>query len=185
LISKTGADNITSHYLVVLQGSYRALYLLNWIYRYSEQHYLDPISVVGGGIQVCLSAWAFQRVLATDAAIKGVPMPSLSTKLSQQILFFLRFMQLGATTVNGFIFCYLVWSHNNHICAWWPWRCTDEEKEWATVPWPFIFMITVVRTLATQVADPLIVLYCFLGKLSLRSSGSLLENGAKMLSPHV
>lgn len=36
MVSKTGeAENITSHYLFAL-GSYRAMYLLNWIYRYFE-----------------------------------------------------------------------------------------------------------------------------------------------------
>ena len=34
MVSKTGeAESITSHYLFAL-GSYRALYILNWIYRY-------------------------------------------------------------------------------------------------------------------------------------------------------
>ena len=37
MVSKTGeAETITSHYLFAL-GSYRALYILNWIYRYSLQ----------------------------------------------------------------------------------------------------------------------------------------------------
>jgi len=34
MVQKTGeAESITSHYLFAL-GSYRALYILNWIYRY-------------------------------------------------------------------------------------------------------------------------------------------------------
>ena len=34
MVSKTGeAESITSHYLFAL-GSYRALYIVNWIYRY-------------------------------------------------------------------------------------------------------------------------------------------------------
>jgi ER lumen protein retaining receptor len=36
MVSKTGeAESITSHYLFAL-GSYRGLYILNWIYRYSK-----------------------------------------------------------------------------------------------------------------------------------------------------
>jgi hypothetical protein len=36
LVAKTGeAENITSHYLFAL-GSYRALYLANWVYRYMD-----------------------------------------------------------------------------------------------------------------------------------------------------
>jgi len=40
MVSKTGeAESITSHYLFAL-GSYRALYILNWIYRYVICSYL-------------------------------------------------------------------------------------------------------------------------------------------------
>ncbi|VDD80964.1 unnamed protein product [Mesocestoides corti] len=54
LISKTGeAETITSHYLFAL-GSYRALYILNWIYRYSFEGYFDYIAVVAGVIQTLL-----------------------------------------------------------------------------------------------------------------------------------
>ena len=36
MVSKTGeAESITSHYLFAL-GSYRGLYILNWVYRYVE-----------------------------------------------------------------------------------------------------------------------------------------------------
>ncbi|KAM7536851.1 hypothetical protein Aperf_G00000088747 [Anoplocephala perfoliata] len=54
LISKTGeAETITSHYLFAL-GSYRALYLLNWIYRYTFESYFDYIAVVAGVVQTLL-----------------------------------------------------------------------------------------------------------------------------------
>lgn len=54
MVSKTGeAESITSHYLFAL-GSYRALYILNWIYRYvSEDHY-DLIAIVAGIVQTVL-----------------------------------------------------------------------------------------------------------------------------------
>ncbi|KAJ1526831.1 hypothetical protein ONE63_008398 [Megalurothrips usitatus] len=54
LVSKTGeAESITSHYLFAL-GSYRGLYLLNWIYRfYAEDHY-DLIAIVAGVVQTVL-----------------------------------------------------------------------------------------------------------------------------------
>ncbi|KAJ8969966.1 hypothetical protein NQ317_008529 [Molorchus minor] len=47
LVSKTGeAESITSHYLFAL-GSYRALYILNWIYRYvTENSHYDLIAIV-------------------------------------------------------------------------------------------------------------------------------------------
>jgi ER lumen protein retaining receptor len=54
MISKTGhAETITSHYLFAL-GSYRALYILNWIYRYHSEGFLDLIAVVAGCVQTIL-----------------------------------------------------------------------------------------------------------------------------------
>ncbi|CAG9464900.1 unnamed protein product [Pedinophyceae sp. YPF-701] len=44
-------DNLTGNYIFLL-GSYRALYLLNWIYRFAtERRYWDPISWIAGLIQ--------------------------------------------------------------------------------------------------------------------------------------
>jgi ER lumen protein retaining receptor len=54
MISKTGhAETITSHYLFAL-GSYRGLYILNWIYRYYSEGFLDLIAVISGCIQTVL-----------------------------------------------------------------------------------------------------------------------------------
>lgn len=54
LVSKTGeAETITSHYLFAL-GSYRALYLLNWIYRYYMEGFFDLIAIVAGVVQTVL-----------------------------------------------------------------------------------------------------------------------------------
>ncbi|KAH9364861.1 hypothetical protein HPB48_000580 [Haemaphysalis longicornis] len=54
LVSKTGeAETITSHYLFCL-GSYRALYLLNWVYRYYTEQFYDLIAIVAGLVQTIL-----------------------------------------------------------------------------------------------------------------------------------
>jgi len=54
MVSKTGeAETITSHYLFAL-GSYRALYLFNWIYRYYAEGFFDLIAVVAGVVQTIL-----------------------------------------------------------------------------------------------------------------------------------
>ncbi|KAE8742692.1 hypothetical protein FOCC_FOCC011724 [Frankliniella occidentalis] len=54
LVSKTGeAESITSHYLFAL-GSYRGLYLLNWIYRYYAESHYDLIAIVAGVVQTVL-----------------------------------------------------------------------------------------------------------------------------------
>ncbi|KAJ2002117.1 endoplasmic reticulum retention protein [Coemansia thaxteri] len=54
-MTRTGeADNITSHYVFAL-GGYRALYIINWIYRYySEDSYVDYVAWVAGVVQTVL-----------------------------------------------------------------------------------------------------------------------------------
>ncbi len=50
------AENITSWYVFTL-GAYRALYILNWVYRsYHEEHYSDWIPWVAGVVQTALYA---------------------------------------------------------------------------------------------------------------------------------
>jgi ER lumen protein retaining receptor len=54
MMSKTGeAETITSHYLFML-GMYRALYIVNWVYRYHTEEFFDPIAVVAGCVQTVL-----------------------------------------------------------------------------------------------------------------------------------
>ncbi|KAJ7305857.1 hypothetical protein JRQ81_010223 [Phrynocephalus forsythii] len=54
MISKTGeAETITTHYLFFL-GLYRALYLINWIWRYYFEGFFDLIAVVAGVVQTIL-----------------------------------------------------------------------------------------------------------------------------------
>jgi ER lumen protein retaining receptor len=53
-VSKTGkADRIMLYYLFAL-GLYRALYLLNWIYRYYFENHYDLIAIVAGVVQTVL-----------------------------------------------------------------------------------------------------------------------------------
>jgi ER lumen protein retaining receptor len=54
MISKTGeAETITSHYLFA-QGSYRALYICNWVYRYHFENHADWIAIIAGVVQTIL-----------------------------------------------------------------------------------------------------------------------------------
>ena len=56
MLSKTGeAETITAHYLFAL-GSYRALYIFNWVYRYYVEEFFDPIAIVAGIVQTVLYA---------------------------------------------------------------------------------------------------------------------------------
>jgi len=54
MVSKTGeAESITSHYLFAL-GSYRALYIFNWGYRYFFENFYDLIAIIAGILQTVL-----------------------------------------------------------------------------------------------------------------------------------
>lgn len=46
-------ENLTSNYVAVL-GLYRAFYILNWVYRYKYENYVNWIVWVGGAVQVAL-----------------------------------------------------------------------------------------------------------------------------------
>ncbi|CAG8555506.1 29812_t:CDS:2, partial [Racocetra persica] len=54
MLSRTGeAETITTHYLFAL-GAYRALYLLNWIWRFYFERHVDLIVWVAGVLQTAL-----------------------------------------------------------------------------------------------------------------------------------
>ncbi|KAG0228790.1 endoplasmic reticulum retention protein [Actinomortierella wolfii] len=54
MLTKSGeAEVITTHYLFAL-GAYRGLYILNWIYRYIFEDYVDWIVIIAGVIQTGL-----------------------------------------------------------------------------------------------------------------------------------
>ena len=54
MIRKTrNADSFTYHYLFLL-GSYRALYIANWIYRYNIEGFYDSLAIVAGSVQTIL-----------------------------------------------------------------------------------------------------------------------------------
>ncbi|CAH8644163.1 unnamed protein product [Schistosoma guineensis] len=76
MISKTGeAETITSHYLFAL-GSYRALYLFNWIYRYVFDDYLDYIAVVAGIVQTLLYCDFFYLYIAKVMKGRDLRLPA-------------------------------------------------------------------------------------------------------------
>ncbi|KAF5394390.1 ER lumen protein-retaining receptor [Paragonimus heterotremus] len=76
LISKTAeAETITSHYLFAL-GSYRALYILNWVYRYVVENHLDMIAVVAGIVQTLLYCDFFYLYVTRVVKGKSLAMPA-------------------------------------------------------------------------------------------------------------
>lgn len=76
MITKTGeAESITSHYLFAL-GSYRALYLFNWIYRYYSEGFFDLIAVVAGVVQTILYCDFFYLYIAKVLKGKNLKLPA-------------------------------------------------------------------------------------------------------------
>lgn len=76
MVSKTGeAETITSHYLFAL-GSYRALYLLNWIYRYYAEGFFDLIAVVAGVVQTILYCDFFYLYITKVLKGKKISLPA-------------------------------------------------------------------------------------------------------------
>ncbi|KAL8175495.1 UNVERIFIED_CONTAM: ER lumen protein-retaining receptor 2 [Gekko kuhli] len=84
MISKTGeAETITTHYLFFL-GLYRALYLINWIWRYYFEGFFDLIAVVAGVVQTILYCDFFyftQRKEAQFASVSAKTQSSASVIL--------------------------------------------------------------------------------------------------------
>lgn len=71
MISKTGeAETITTHYLFFL-GLYRALYLVNWIWRFYFEGFFDLIAVVAGVVQTILYCDFFYLYITKGAS--GIP----------------------------------------------------------------------------------------------------------------
>ena len=76
MVSKTGeAETITSHYLFAL-GSYRALYILNWVYRYHFEGSYDPIAIVAGCIQTVLYCDFFYLYITKVLKGKKLQLPA-------------------------------------------------------------------------------------------------------------
>jgi ER lumen protein retaining receptor len=70
LLRQTTVPTVLDSYYLILLGSYRALYLVGWVWRAADptDHHFDPVSVVFGTIQTALYvdfAWVYygrQRV---------------------------------------------------------------------------------------------------------------------------
>lgn len=67
------AETITAHYLFCL-GIYRALYIVNWVYRYYTDNFYDAIVIVSGIVQTVLYADFFYlyvtRVIKQNAKLE-------------------------------------------------------------------------------------------------------------------
>ena len=72
MISKTGkAESITASYLLFL-GAYRALYLLNWVYRYYYEGFFDLLAIAGGVVQTLVYCDFFYVYFTRSAVVELV-----------------------------------------------------------------------------------------------------------------
>jgi len=51
LVRKTGGSKLLTRFYLPLMGSYRVLYILNWIFRYHYEGFYDEIAIAGGVVQ--------------------------------------------------------------------------------------------------------------------------------------
>merc|ERR1712179_514967 len=76
MISKTGeAETITTHYLFAL-GWYRALYLVNWVWRYHFEGFFDLIAIVAGVVQTILYCDFFSLYITKVMKGKKLSLPA-------------------------------------------------------------------------------------------------------------
>lgn len=83
MVSKTGeAESITSHYLFAL-GSYRLLYIFNWIYRYYFEGFFDLIAVVSGCVQTILYCDFFYLYITKVLRGKKITLPAWTKRMQE------------------------------------------------------------------------------------------------------
>lgn len=76
MVSKTGeAESITSHYLFAL-GSYRALYIFNWVFRFYGEGFYDIIAIVAGCVQTILYCDFFYLYITKVLKGKKLQLPA-------------------------------------------------------------------------------------------------------------
>ena len=69
------AETITAHYLFAL-GSYRALYLFNWIYRFVYEGHVDYVAWGAGLVQTVLYADFFYIYITKSVPRVGLAAPA-------------------------------------------------------------------------------------------------------------
>jgi ER lumen protein retaining receptor len=83
LIKNQGViDKSMTCYLTML-GSYRALYICNWLYRYQAEQYWEPIAFISGCAQTMVYLYFFTRIYPLLNANNQCE----STKVAQDIFY--------------------------------------------------------------------------------------------------
>jgi hypothetical protein len=142
LISKTGEPtNFAVHYLVIIQSGYRVfsvLYYVSMLFPQLSLRYM--CALVAGTVQVGIAIVALRRVLSAHSKTPS-SVPAVPSIVVAHVVNLLRFGQLLSAAIGGYIFCLLIFFHNNHYCAFYTWACTPEEMEMLKVPWQHIVML--------------------------------------------
>ena len=80
MMKSSETETVIAYYLIAL-GSYRALYILNWIYRYYIEQFYDNIADVAAIVQTFIFGLVFIRL----AKMRKVPMGQLNAHSPTQV----------------------------------------------------------------------------------------------------
>ena len=75
LLRQTTVPTVIDSFYLVTLGTYRAFYILNWIFRWATEWYFDPIAVIFGIVQTALYVdfawvyWTRQRVKLRNGGV--------------------------------------------------------------------------------------------------------------------
>ncbi|KAL5242646.1 hypothetical protein ACI65C_010056 [Semiaphis heraclei] len=90
MMSRTSNNkSFISHYLFAL-GSYKALYFLNWIYRYLDSSFYDPILIAAGVVETIIIFYGFFSIYIEPKAKSG-PIRVVVTDAAGQLAYSLIF----------------------------------------------------------------------------------------------
>lgn len=59
-------------------------------------------------------------------------------------LLFFRYCVQSSVAIACYCACYLAYEHDHHECLYYPYSCTEAQKQNAKVPWPVILVIFAV-----------------------------------------
>lgn len=144
IIGTSSPKNIIMYYLATLQGGCRFFNLLDLLI-YQGFRSENSYAVYAGFVQACLSAITLGYIIIVHRTKSSI-LPEFSDRIVLRFLRLLRFVQLGAAAINGYIFGSSAWSYENHYyCPRYP--CTPDEMVLVNIPWPLILIFMMVNSL--------------------------------------
>jgi len=89
MLKRTGQAEALTRYYIVAFGSYRAFYILNWIYRYFTEGNADLIANTGGVVQTCINfyfIYKYFRKYPSEVDIESPPEAPISPPADSKTL---------------------------------------------------------------------------------------------------